>query len=157
MKVSFIFVGKTEEGFVKAACEQYEKRLKHYLPFQFLIIPDIKQGGKMSQVELKNKEGELILKQLQPSDVVMLLDDKGKQFTSLEFSNYLQQQMNAGIKNLCFVVGGAFGFSDAVYARANGKISFSKMTFTHQMIRMLLLEQCYRGMTILKGESYHHE
>ncbi len=157
MKVSLYLIGKTDEGFVKTAVDLFEKRLKHYLPFSIITLPDIKNAGKISQLELKTKEGELLLKQFNNADLVILLDDKGKQFTSVEFAAYFQQQMNSGVKNLCFVIGGAFGFSDAVYARANSKLSLSKMTFTHQMIRILFVEQCYRAMTILKGESYHHE
>ena len=157
MKVSLYLIGKTDEGFVKTAVDLFEKRLKHYLPFSIITLPDIKNAGKISQLELKTKEGELLLKQFNNADLVVLLDDKGKQYTSVEFAAYFQQQMNSGVKNLCFVIGGAFGFSDAVYARANSKLSLSKMTFTHQMIRILFVEQCYRAMTILKGESYHHE
>ncbi|MBL0048492.1 MAG: 23S rRNA (pseudouridine(1915)-N(3))-methyltransferase RlmH [Bacteroidetes bacterium] len=157
MKITLFLIGKTEEGFVKTACEQYEKRLKHYIPFVINVIPDVKNAGKLAHQELKLKEGELLLKQLNNSDFVVLLDDKGKQFSSIEYAAYLQLQMNSGLKNLCFVVGGAFGFSDEVYARANSKFSLSKMTFTHQMIRMLFLEQSYRALSILKGESYHHE
>jgi len=157
VKVSLYLIGKTDEGFVKTAVDLFEKRLKHYLPFSIITLPDIKNAGKISQLELKTKEGELLLKQFNNADLVILLDDKGKQFTSVEFAAYFQQQMNSGVKNLCFVIGGAFGFSDAVYARANSKLSLSKMTFTHQMIRILFVEQCYRAMTILKGESYHHE
>ncbi len=157
MKITLFFVGKTEEGFVKEACDLYEKRLKHYIPLTIIVLPDIKNGGKLSSSELKLKEGELLLKQISAADYLVLLDDKGKQYTSIDFSSFFQTHMNSGLKNLCFVVGGAFGFSEAVYARANSKFSLSKMTFTHQMVRLLFLEQCYRAMTILRGESYHHE
>ena len=157
MKITLLLVGKTEEGFVKEACDLYEKRLKHYILPAVTVIPDIKNGGKLSQADLKLKEGELLMKQISKSDFVVLLDDKGKQFSSKEFASYLQLQMNSGLKNLCFIIGGAFGFSDEIYERANAKLSLSKMTFTHQMARMLFLEQTYRALTILKGESYHHE
>ena len=157
MKVTLLLVGKTEEGFIKQGLEIYENRLKHYISFSSIIITDVKNAGKISPSDLKIKEGELILKHFTASDFVVLLDDKGKQFSSVEFSNYIQKQMNSGIKNLCFVVGGAFGFSEQVYNRANMQLSLSKMTLTHQMVRIFFLEQLYRTMTILKGESYHHE
>lgn len=157
MKVTLLLVGKTEEGFIKQGLEIYENRLKHYISFTSIIIADVKNAGKISPSDLKIKEGELILKHFTASDFVVLLDDKGKQFSSVEFSNYIQKQMNSGIKNLCFVVGGAFGFSEQVYNRANMQLSLSKMTLTHQMVRIFFLEQLYRTMTILKGESYHHE
>ena len=157
MKVTLLLVGKTEEGFIKQGLEIYENRLKHYISFTSIIIADVKNAGKISLFDLKIKEGELILKHFTASDFVVLLDDKGKQFSSIEFSHYMQKQMNSGIKNLCFVVGGAFGFSEQVYNRANAQLSLSKMTLTHQMVRIFFVEQLYRTMTILKGESYHHE
>ena len=157
MKVTLLLVGKTEEGFIKQGLEIYENRLKHYISFSSIIITDVKNAGKISPSDLKMKEGELILKHFAASDFVVLLDDKGKQFSSIEFSHYMQKQMNSGIKNLCFVVGGAFGFSEQVYNRANAQLSLSKMTLTHQMVRVFFVEQLYRTMTILKGESYHHE
>ena len=157
MKVTLLLVGKTEEGFIKQGLEIYENRLKHYISFSSIIITDVKNAGKISPSDLKMKEGELILKHFAASDFVVLLDDKGKQFSSVEFAHYMQKQMNSGIKNLCFVVGGAFGFSEQVYNRANAQLSLSKMTLTHQMVRVFFVEQLYRTMTILKGESYHHE
>ena len=157
MKVTLLLVGKTEEGFIKQGLEIYENRLKHYISFTSIIIADVKNAGKITLFDLKIKEGELILKHFTASDFVVLLDDKGKQFSSIEFSHYMQKQMNSGIKNLCFVVGGAFGFSEQVYNRANAQLSLSKMTLTHQMVRIFFVEQLYRTMTILKGESYHHE
>ena len=157
MKITILLIGKTDEGFVKQGFELYEKRIKHYINLTTVVISDIKNAGKMPQEELKLKEGELILKQLQASDFVLLLDDKGKQYTSIEYSKYLQKLMNAATKNLVVLVGGAFGFSEKVYARANGQISLSKMTLTHQMVRLFFAEQTYRAMTIIKGESYHHE
>lgn len=157
MKLTLLLVGKTDEGFVKQAFELFEKRLKHYLVFTSFVLPDIKNAGKISADELKTKEGELLLKQIQAADFVLLLDDKGQQFTSKEYATYLQKLMNAGTKNLVVVVGGAFGFSPQVYARANARLSLSKMTLTHQMVRIFFLEQTYRAMTIIKGESYHHE
>ncbi len=157
MKLSIVLVGKTDEGFIKQGVELYQKRLSYYLPLNVLVLADIKGAGKFEPEQLKSKEGELILKQVQPSDFMLLLDDKGKQYTSVEYANYLQKHMNAATKNLVVVVGGAYGFSEKVYARANGLLSLSKMTLTHQMVRFFFLEQTYRAMTILKGESYHHE
>jgi 23S rRNA (pseudouridine1915-N3)-methyltransferase len=157
MKLTILFVGKTDDGFIKQGVEHYQKRLAHYLPINVIVIPDSKGGVKFPQNILKEKEGELILKQIQSTDFVLLLDDKGKQFSSTEYAEFLQKKMNTGIKNLLVVVGGAFGFSDKVYARANAQLSLSKLTFTHQMVRLIFLEQSYRAMTILKGESYHHD
>ena len=157
MKITLFLVGKTEGGFVKEAFEIYEKRLKHYIPFATVVLTDIKHAGKIHENELKEKEGGLILNHIQPSDFVILLDNKGNQFTSIEYAAYLQKLMNAGTKNLSVVVGGAFGFSEKVYSRANALVSLSKMTLTHQMVRIFFAEQTYRALTIIKGESYHHE
>ena len=137
--------------------KEYEKRLKHYTKFEEIIIPEIKQAGKLSENELKKKEGQLILGKLENSDHVILLDDKGKSYSSLQFSEFLQRKMNCGLKSLVFVIGGAYGFSDEVYQRANSKLSLSKMTFSHQMVRLIFKEQLYRGFSILRGEKYHHE
>ncbi len=157
MKITLILVGKTDDTFIKQAVELYAKRLSHYIQLNIHVPADIKNSGKLSEVELKEREGELVLKQIQPVDFVLLLDDKGKQFTSVEYAAYLQKLMNAGTKNLVVVVGGAFGFSEKVYKRANAQLSLSKMTFTHQLVRVFFLEQTYRAFTILKGESYHHD
>jgi 23S rRNA (pseudouridine1915-N3)-methyltransferase len=131
--------------------------LKHYVKFEIAIIPDIKNVKNLSENQQKEKEGELILKQLQPTDELILLDEKGNDFRSLEFAKYLQKKMNAGIKQLVIAIGGPYGFSEEVYKKSNGKISLSKMTFSHQMIRLFVVEQLYRGFTILKNEPYHHE
>ena len=157
MKIKLILVGKTNAKYLVEGEKEYEKRLKHYTKFEEIIIPDVKQSGKLSESELKKKEGQLILDKLENSDHVILLDDKGKSYSSIEFANFLQQKMNSGLKSLVFVVGGAFGFSDEVYQRANSKLSLSKMTFSHQMVRLIFKEQLYRGFSILRGEKYHHE
>lgn len=120
------------------------------------VIPDIKNAKNLSEAQQKEKEGEMILKKLAPTDILILLDENGKQYTSVDFSNYLQKKMNSGIKQLVFVIGGPYGFSDAVYQKAQGKISLSKMTFSHQMVRLFFVEQVYRAFTILKNEPYHH-
>jgi len=157
MQIKLIAIGKTDDKQLLQLIEQYQKRLKHYIKFDLDIIPDIKNVKNLSEKQQKEKEGELILKKLSSTDVLILLDENGKQFTSVEFSNYLQKKMNAGIKQLVFVIGGPYGFSEAVYQKAQGKVSLSKMTFSHQMIRLFVVEQIYRGFTILKNEPYHHQ
>jgi len=134
----------------------YISRLNHYIKFELDIIPDLKKVKHLSEAQQKQKEGELILSKLKPTDVLVLLDENGKQFDSVGFSNYLQKHMNSGIKQLVLVIGGPYGFSDNVYKKAQGKISLSKMTFSHQMVRLFVIEQLYRGYTILKNEPYHH-
>ncbi|CAL2101809.1 Ribosomal RNA large subunit methyltransferase H [Tenacibaculum sp. 190130A14a] len=157
MKIKLLAIGKTDDKNLIQLINTYEKRLKHYVKFELDIIPDIKNVKNLSEAQQKEKEGSLILAKLQPTDELVLLDDKGKHFTSIEFSQYLQKKMNSGIKQLVFVIGGPYGFSEAVYNKAKGKVSFSKMTFSHQMIRLFVVEQIYRGFTILRNEPYHHE
>ncbi|NJB83881.1 23S rRNA (pseudouridine(1915)-N(3))-methyltransferase RlmH [Wenyingzhuangia aestuarii] len=157
MKIRLLAIGKTDDKNLLQLIENYQNRLKHYIKFELDIIPDIKNVKNLSESQQKEKEGELILKKLQPTDVLILLDEKGKDFRSVGFADYLQKKMNAGIKELVFVIGGPYGFSDTVYKAAKGKISLSKMTFSHQMIRLFMVEQIYRGFTILKNEPYHHE
>ncbi|MBC5993296.1 23S rRNA (pseudouridine(1915)-N(3))-methyltransferase RlmH [Pontibacter cellulosilyticus] len=157
MKIKLIAIGKTDEAFLEEGIQKYLKRLKHYHQVEFTIIPDIKQGGKFTADKLKEEEGKLILQKVQEGDHLILLDEKGKNFTSSEFAGFLQKKLNAVTTNLVFVIGGAFGFSPAVYERANDKISLSKMTFSHQMVRLFFTEQLYRGFTILRGEKYHHD
>ncbi|HEX8514699.1 MAG TPA: 23S rRNA (pseudouridine(1915)-N(3))-methyltransferase RlmH [Bacteroidia bacterium] len=157
MKITLILNGKTEDDFIINGFSVYEQRLKHYLPFETLVIPALKNTKALSIEQQKQKEGELILKNLQSSDKMILLDENGKEHDSVGFSGFIQQQMNSGIKNLVFVVGGPYGFSEEVYKRANGKLSLSKMTFSHQMVRLFFVEQVYRAMTILKNEPYHHQ
>lgn len=156
MKITFILNGKTEDDYLLKGISIYEQRLKHYVPFETIVIPALKNTKALSTEQQKQKEGELVLKNLQSSDKLILLDENGKEYSSVNFSEFIQQQMNSGIKNLVFVVGGPYGFSEEMYKRANGKISLSKMTFSHQMVRLFFVEQLYRAMTILRNEPYHH-
>lgn len=156
MTIKLIAIGKTDNKEFQALINNYLKRLGFYIKFSFDIIPDIKNSKNLSEVQQKQKEGELILKNLNPTDVLILLDENGKQMDSVGFSSYLQKHMNSGIKQLVFVIGGPYGFSQDIYNKANGKVSLSKMTFSHQMIRLFFIEQLYRGFTILKNEPYHH-
>lgn len=157
MKLKLIFVGKTEDDYLIKGCSKYENRLKNYLPTEVIVIPALKNAKNLRFEQQKQKEGELILRQLENADFVVLMDEKGKEFRSVDFANFFQQKMNSGIKTLVLVIGGPYGFSSEVYARANQKVALSKMTFSHQMIRLLLLEQCYRAFSILRNEPYHHE
>lgn len=157
MNIKLIVVGKNEQKYLKEALDIYIKRLTHYINFELVVLPDVKNAKNMSVSELKDKEAELILKHSAKADKVVLLDEKGKEFSSMEFSKYIEKQMNASLKTLAFVVGGAFGFSEKVYSQAGEKLSISKMTFSHQMIRLLFVEQLYRAFTIIKGEPYHNE
>lgn len=157
MKITLILNGKTEDDYIIKGFGIYEQRLKHYVSFETIVIPALKNTKALSVEQQKQKEAELLFKHLQPSDKLILLDENGKEYNSVGFSEFIQQQMNSGIKNLVFVVGGPYGFSDEVYKRANGKISLSKMTFSHQMVRLFFVEQVYRAMTILKNEPYHHQ
>ena len=156
MKITLYAAGKTDDKQLQSLTEMYIKRLQHYISFSFEIIPDIKNSKNLSEEQQKKAEGDAICKQLLPSDGVILLDENGKSHTSVGFSNFLQKKMNSGLKNLVFVIGGPYGFSEEMYARANGKISLSAMTFSHQMIRLFFVEQLYRGFTILRNEPYHH-
>ncbi|MDG1146851.1 MAG: 23S rRNA (pseudouridine(1915)-N(3))-methyltransferase RlmH [Crocinitomicaceae bacterium] len=157
MKIKMICVGKTMKPFLKDGEQTYVKRLGHYSSFEKIEIPELKNAKKLSQSQIKQQEGRLILNQIKPGETMVLLDEHGKHYSSVEFSKYLQKKFNSGGKGLAFIIGGAYGFSDEVYAKASGKISLSKMTFSHQMVRLFFLEQLYRGFTILKGEPYHHE
>ena len=157
MKIKLLAIGKTDDKNLMQLINTYQKRLQHYIKFDLEIIPDIKNSKNLSENQQKEKEGELILNKLQNTDQLILLDDKGTSFSSMEFSKFLQKKMNSGIKQLVLVIGGPYGFSDAVYKKASGKIALSKMTFSHQMIRLFVVEQLYRGFTILKNEPYHHE
>ena len=156
MKIALIVIGKTDAGYFVEAINEYKNRLVHYIPFEMEVIPDIKNVKNLSESQQKEKEGDLILKALQPGDYLVLLDEKGKEFTSVQFSTYIERKTHTVPKRLVFVVGGPYGFSDAVY-KAAAKISLSKMTFSHQMIRLIFIEQLYRAMTILNNEPYHHE
>lgn len=157
MKILLLTIGKTDDKNLINLIDNYQNRLKHYIKFDLEIIPDIKNVKNLSEAQQKEKEGELILKKLQPTDHLILLDEKGKEFRSTTFADFLQKKMNSGFKRLVLVIGGPYGFSNTVYNKSNGKISLSKMTFSHQMIRLFIVEQLYRGFTILKNEPYHHE
>ena len=156
MKISLLVVGKTTNSRLSSLMEDYISRLKHYVPFELVVVPDLKNTKALSEEQIKTAEGEAILRYLTPSMDVVLLDEHGREYRSIEYAEWLQKKMGSG-KDLTLVIGGPYGFSEAVYARANGKVSFSKMTFSHQMIRLMAVEQIYRGMTILRGEPYHHE
>lgn len=157
MRIKLLVIGKTDDKNLGQLIEKYQQRLSHYINFDVEIIPDIKNVKNLSQLQQKEKEGELILSKLKNTDQMVLLDEKGKEFRSLDFANFLQKKMNSGIKQLVLVIGGPYGFSKSVYKKTTGKISVSKMTFSHQMIRLFIVEQLYRGFTILKNEPYHHE
>lgn len=156
MTIKLLAIGKTDSKPLQKLISEYENRLKHYVRFELETIPDMKNVKNLSEVLQQEKEGEQILKKLGPTDILVLLDENGKQFSSIDFSKYLQKKMNSGIKQLVFAIGGPYGFSDAIYQRAQGKISLSKMTFSHQMVRLFVVEQVYRAFTILKNEPYHH-
>lgn len=157
MKISLLAVGRTDIPWVREGLDNYASRLNHYVPFSVIEIPELKNVSSFSQSQIREKEGKLILKSLKPSDRVFLLDEHGREYRSVEFAKALQGRMSEGGKDMIFIVGGAYGFSDEVYARADGKISLSKMTFSHQMVRTVFAEQLYRAFTIIKGEPYHHE
>ena len=156
MTIKLIEIGKTDSKALLQLINEYESRLKHYVKFELEIIPDIKNAKNLSEVQQKEKEGEIILKKINATAILILLDENGKQYSSVDFSHYLQKKMNSGIKQLIFVIGGPYGFSDSVYQKAQGKMSLSKMTFSHQMVRLFVVEQIYRAFTILKNEPYHH-
>jgi 23S rRNA (pseudouridine1915-N3)-methyltransferase len=156
MKITLLVIGKTADARLVSLIEDYRQRLTHYVPFELVVIPDIKNAKALTRDQLKTAEGEAILRFVTPAMDVLLLDEHGREFRSIEFADFLQKKMSSG-KDLVLVIGGAYGFSEAVYARANGKISLSQMTFSHQMIRIMAIEQIYRAMTILRGEPYHHE
>ena len=156
MKTILILVGKTQSKTFKVGIDDYVSRIAHYMPFSITTIPELKNTKSLSEDQQKQKEGELILKEIQPSDTVVLLDEHGAEFRSVEYANWLKQKQNTA-RRLIFIIGGPYGFSPDVYARANEKISLSRMTFSHQMVRLIFTEQLYRACTIIKGEPYHHE
>ena len=157
MKITLLTVGKTDKDWVKQGIDIYASRMKHYFPFSIVEIPELKNASSLSQDQIKTKEGELILKNVKPTDDVILLDERGREFSSMEFAKVLQDKISYTGKDIVFVIGGAYGFSDAVRQRSNSKISLSRMTFSHQMVRAIFVEQLYRAFTIMKGEPYHHE
>lgn len=156
MNIKLIAIGKTDNKALQALIDDYVKRLSFYIKFDMDIIPDIKNVKNLSEAQQKEKEGELILARLTPTDQLVLLDENGKSFSSTGFADELQKKMNSGIKTLVFVIGGPYGFSETVYKKAQGKISLSAMTFSHQMVRLFFTEQVYRAFTILRNEPYHH-
>ena len=157
MKIVFLTVGKTEDAYLKDGIDKYVKRLKHYTRLEVIELAELKNTKALTPEQQKVKEAEMILKKVSPLDHVVLLDENGKNFSSVGFSEELQKKMNSGIKTLVFVIGGPYGFSEAVYGKAQGKISLSAMTFSHQMVRLFFIEQLYRAFTILRNEPYHHQ
>ena len=157
MNIKLIAIGKTDNKDLQSLINDYTKRLSFYIKFDLEIIPDLKNVKNLSENQQKEKEGELILSKITATDQLILLDENGKSYSSVQFAYELQKKMNAGIKTLVFVIGGPYGFCDAVYNQCNGKISLSEMTFSHQMVRLFFIEQLYRGFTILKNEPYHHQ
>ncbi|MBQ3673286.1 MAG: 23S rRNA (pseudouridine(1915)-N(3))-methyltransferase RlmH [Paludibacteraceae bacterium] len=156
MKITLLVVGKTTDSRLQSLIDDYAQRLTHYVPFEIQVIPELRNAKSLSENQIKEQEGIEILRKITPSMDVLLLDEHGVERRSIEFADWLQKKMSAG-RDLLFIIGGAYGFSPAVYERANGKLSLSQMTFSHQMIRLLFVEQAYRAMTILRGEPYHHE
>ena len=157
MNIKLLTIGKTDNKALQSLIDDYTKRLSFYIKFDLEIIPDIKNVKNLSESQQKEKEGELILAKLTATDQLILLDENGTTFSSVGFSDYLQKKMNSGAKNLVFVIGGPYGFSNEVYQKAQGKISLSLLTFSHQMVRLFFIEQLYRGFTILRNEPYHHQ
>lgn len=157
MNIRLLTIGKTDNKSLQTLIDDYTKRLSFYVKFDLEIIPDIKNVKNLSEAQQKEKEGELILSKITPTDQLILLDENGKTFSSVGFSDFLQKKMNAGTKTLVFVIGGPYGFSETVYQKAQGKVSLSEMTFSHQMVRLFVIEQIYRGFTILRNEPYHHQ
>ncbi|GHV51030.1 ribosomal RNA large subunit methyltransferase H [Bacteroidia bacterium] len=157
MKIVLLMIGKTGSPLYNELIAGYEDRLKRYLPFSITALPDIKKAKSLPLPQLKSLEGELIIRSLQPGDCCVLLDEGGKEYSSTGFSTFLAGKMNAGCKRLVFAIGGAYGFGDNVYALAPEKLSLSRMTFSHQMVRLVFIEQLYRAFTILNNEPYHHE
>lgn len=157
MNIKLVVVGKTDEKYLQEGISLYEQRLTHYVNFSIVTIPALKDQKGASPAEIREREASLILKQIDKADRIVLLDEHGKQYTSITFSQYMQKQMNAGLRNLTFVIGGAFGFAPAINDAANDKLSLSSMTFNHQMVRLFFVEQLYRAYTILNHEPYHNE
>ncbi|MDL2228056.1 23S rRNA (pseudouridine(1915)-N(3))-methyltransferase RlmH [Bacteroidales bacterium OttesenSCG-928-K03] len=157
MKITLLLCGKTSEKWISEGMNIYSKRIKNYISFEEKIIPDLKNSSKLSVNEIKSKEGEQILNEIDTSDFLILLDENGNEFSSISFANELQKQMNSGRKRVVFLIGGPYGFSQEVYKRANMKISLSQMTFSHQIVRVIFLEQLYRAFSILNNEPYHHQ
>jgi len=156
MKITFLLTGETKKGFIDEGIKLYAERIKHYIPFKIVELPDAKLPSKAGEAAVKEKEGEQIKKVLSSLDIVILLDERGKMLSSIELADLIREKSVGSVKNLVFVAGGAFGFSKSIYERANGMISLSKMTFSHQIVRVIFLEQLYRAFTIIRNEPYHH-
>jgi 23S rRNA (pseudouridine1915-N3)-methyltransferase len=156
MKITLLMVGKTEDAYLREGISIYLNRLRHYIRLDFVEITELKNTKSLTQQQQKTKEAELILKRLLPTDQVILLDEKGVQLTSPQFSEFIDKKQLSSVNNLVFVIGGPYGFDESVYQRANDKLALSKMTFSHQMVRFFFVEQLYRAFTILRGEPYHH-
>ncbi len=157
MKITLLTVGKTDKDWVRQGLDIYVSRLRHYIPFSMIEIPELKNVSALSKEQIKAKEGELILKNLRSTDDVILLDERGREYSSVELAGVIRDKINYGGRDIVYIIGGAYGFSEEVYARANSKMSLSRMTFSHQMVRAIFAEQIYRAFTIMKGEPYHHE
>jgi 23S rRNA (pseudouridine1915-N3)-methyltransferase len=157
MKIKLLLIGKTEESFLKSGISEYEMRIKRYVPFEIVEIPALKNAANISISEQNARESALLIKQFSPGDVIILLDERGKEMRSTEFASFLNKQFLTGSKTLVFVVGGPYGFDPAIRKLASSALSLSRMTFSHQMVRLFFTEQLYRGLTIIRGESYHHE
>lgn len=157
MNIVLTVIGKTDISFVTEGCDEYFKRIKRYIKFEFKVIKDIKNSANMEELQQKKIEGAKILEEISNSDILVLLDENGKEFNSREYSTFIAKQMNSSVKNLMFVIGGPYGFSDEIYKRANYKISLSQMTFSHQLVRLIFAEQLYRAFTIINNEPYHHD
>lgn len=157
MKITLLTVGKTDRDWVRQGLDIYVSRLKHYIPFSIVEIPELKNVSSLTKEQIRTREGELILRNLRPTDDVILLDEHGKEYSSVELAKILQDKINYTGKDIVYIIGGAYGFSEAVYRRADSRLSLSRMTFSHQMVRAIFAEQIYRAFTIMKGEPYHHE
>lgn len=157
MKITLLTVGKTDKDWVRQGMDIYVSRLKHYITFSVVEIPELKNVSSLSKDQIKTREGELILKNIRPTDDLILLDERGKEYTSVELAKVIQDKISYAGKDMVYVIGGAYGFSEEVYRRADSKISLSRMTFSHQMVRAIFVEQIYRAFTIMRGEPYHHE
>ena len=156
MRITFFLIGKTDKEYLKQGMSLYQERISHYITFQTKIFPDVKKNVKRTEIEHKNIEGKLLLKSIIPSDVLILFDEQGKEYSSIKFADFVQNFMISGVKHLVFAIGGPYGFSEEVIQRANFKVSLSKMTFPHQLVRLIILEQIYRAFSIIRGEPYHH-
>lgn len=157
MKITLLAIGKTDDAYINEGITRYTERVKHYLPFEMIILPDVKRTKGLTPEMQKKAEAKLILEQISPADIICLLDEKGTEYTSRAFADYITKTTNSSARRLIFIIGGPYGFDDDIYAKASHKISLSRMTFSHQMVRLIFSEQLYRAMTIIRGEPYHHD